>query len=207
MVSRPLSGGIHRQTVLFVLGFLSMIAGPASAQEALLELLPIKPINLDVAIRKQTFAPDDREVGIQAGFTALRYGDVEVRAMYQFFSIRTEEFTTDQHSVFLNPRWNNFIDVLDFPKRMPINRVIRHVLFGPLADRAIPYLGAIGGIVLPSSGNDQTGYLLGGQVGVRFPVAHGIAVDFTFQYAQYEIDFREERGLAQQWVFLTGVRF
>ena len=207
MVSRPLSGGIHRYTVPFVLGCLALIADPASAQEALLDLLPIKPINLDVAIRKQTFAPKDREIGIQAGFTALRYGDLELRATYQFFSIHTEEFKTDQHSVFLNPRWNNFLDVLDFPKRRPINRVIRHLLFGPLADRAVPYLGAIVGIVLPSSGNDQTGHLVGGQVGVRFPVAHGIAVDFSFQYTQYEIDFREERGLAQQWVFLTGVRF
>jgi hypothetical protein len=193
--------------VPLVLSVLWAIASPASAQEALLDLLPIKPINLDIAIRKQTFAPNDREIGIQAGFTALRYGDLELRAIYQFFSIHTDEFQTDQHSVFLNPRWNNFIDVLDFPKQMPINRIIRHLLFGPLADRAVPYLGAIGGIVLPSSGNDQTGYLVGGQVGVRFPVAHGIAVDFSFQYTQFEIDFLGERGLAQQWVFLTGVRF
>ncbi|MGE3152447.1 MAG: hypothetical protein AB7G48_09560 [Nitrospiraceae bacterium] len=108
MVSRPLSCGNHRYAVPFVLSLLSAIADPASAQEALLDLLPIKPINLDIAIRKQTFALSDREIGIQAGFTALRYGDLELRAIYQFFSVRTEEFTTDQHSVFLNPRWNNF---------------------------------------------------------------------------------------------------
>jgi hypothetical protein len=180
---------------------------PAPAQEALLEMLPVKPINLDIAIRQQTFAPQDREIGIQAGITALRYGNLEVRAIYQYFSIKTEEFITHQHSIFLNPRWNNFIDILNFPKGMPINRVIRHVLFGPLEDRAVPYLGGIGGAVLPSSGNDQAGYMLGGQVGVRFPVAHGIAVDFGFQYTQFMIDFQEQRGLAQQWVFLTGVRF
>ena len=185
----------------------AVMAGPVSAQEALLEPFPIKPINLDVAIREQTFAPNDREIGIQAGFTALRYGNLELRSIYQYFSIHTKEFSTDQHSVFLNPRWNNFIDILDFPKAMPINRVIRHVLFGPLEDRAVPYIGGIGGIVLPGSGNDEAGHLFGGQLGVRFPVAHGIAVDFGFQYTQYKIEFQQERGVAQQWVFLTGVRF
>lgn len=184
-----------------------LLATPAAAQEALFEPFPVNPINLDVAIRKQSFAPKDREIGIQAGVTALRYGNLEVRAIYQFFSISTQEFTTDQHSIFVNPRWNNFIDILDFPKGMPINRIIRHVLFGPLEDRAVPYLGAIGGVVLPSSGNDTAGHVAGGQIGVRFPVAHGIAVDFGFQYTQYMIDFREQRGLAQQWVFLSGVRF
>lgn len=182
-------------------------ADGVSAQDPLLDVLPVKPINLDVAIRKQTFAPKDREIGIQAGVTALRYGNLEVRGIYQFFSIATEEFTTNQHSIFANPRWNNFIDVLNFPKGMPINRIIRHVLFGPLEDRAIPYIGAIGGLVLPSSGNDSAGHVVGGQIGVRFAVAHGIAVDFGFQYTQYMIDFREQRGLAQQWVFLSGVRF
>lgn len=184
-----------------------MFPATGQAQEALLDILPVKPINLDVAIRKQTFAPRDREIGIQAGFTALRYGNIEVRAMYQFFSVSTQEFSSDQHSILVNPRWNNFIDILNFPHGRPINRIIRHVLFGPLADRAIPYLGGIGGAVLPSSGNDKTGHVLGGQLGVRFPVAHGIAVDFGFQYTQYRIDFEGERGLAHQWMFLTGVRF
>lgn len=186
---------------------MTLTASPTQGQEALFESFPIKPINLDVAIRKQTFAPNDREIGIQTGLTVLRYGNLELRGIYQFFSISTEEFTTDQHSIFLNPRWNNFIDVFNFPKGMPINRVIRHVLFGPLEDRAVPYLGAIGGAVLPSSGNDSFGHLVGGQIGVRFPVSHGIAVDFGFQYTQYMIDFREQRGLAHQWVFLSGVRF
>lgn len=184
-----------------------LFASPSWGQEALLELLPIKPINMDVAIRKQTFAPRDREIGIQVGLTALHYGNLEVRSLYQFFSIATREFTTTQHSWLVNPRWNNFIDLLDFPKGRPINRVIRHVLFGPLEDRAIPYLGAIGGVVMPSSGNDRTGHVVGGQVGVRFPVARGLAVDVGVQYTQYMIDFLNERGLAQQWVVLSGVRF
>lgn len=201
------ASGALRRCLLCLAIFLPLFPSVGQAQEALLDILPVKPINLDVAIRKQTFAPRDREIGIQAGFTALRYGNLEVRAMYQFFSIATREVSTDQHSLLINPRWNNFIDVLNFPRGRPINRVIRHMLFGPLEDRAVPYLGGIAGTVLPSSGNDKAGHVLGGQLGVRFPVAHGIAVDFGFQYTQYRIDFDGVRGLAHQWMFLTGVRF
>lgn len=189
---------------LFLLVF---IPGNARGQEAFWEVLPIRPFNFDVMLRQQTFAPDDREIGIQAGITALRYGNLEVRSTYQFFSIHTQEFKTDQHSVFLNPRWNNFIDILDFPKGMPINRLIRHVLFGPLEDRAVPYAGLLGGAVMPGPGHHSPGHLYGGQIGVRFPVARGLSVDMGFQYTQYGVDFRGEGGQAQQWVFLTGFRF
>ena len=179
---------------------------PVIAQEAVLEF-PIRPFNVDVMLRQQTFAPDDREIGVQLGITALRYGNVEVRAIYQFFSIHTQEFRTDQHSLFLNPRWNNFIDILDFPKHKPISRIIRHVLFGPLEDRAVPYVGVLAGGVLPGPGNHAPGHLIGGQVGVRFPVAQSLSVDISVQYSQYGVDFRGDAGQAQQWVFLTGVRF
>ena len=47
----------------------------------------------------------------------------------------------------------------------------------------------------------------GGEVGVRFPVARSLSVDIGVQYTQYGVDFRGEAGQAQQWVFLTGVRF
>jgi len=177
------------------------------AQEATLDFLPIRPFSFDVALRQQSFGPDDREIGIQAGFTALRYGDLEVRAIYQFFSIHSEEFKTDQHSVYLNPRWNNFIDVLDFPKQKPLNRIIRHVLFGPLEDRAVPYIGLLAGATMPGPGHNAPGHLIGGQIGARFPVARGLAVDIGLQYTQYGIDFRGEGGQAQQWLFTTGVRF
>jgi hypothetical protein len=187
--------------------FVLFMPGLAQAQEAFWEVFPLRPFNFDVALRQQTFAPNDREIGIQAGITALRYGNLEVRATYQFFSIHTPEFGTDQHSVFLNPRWNNFIDILDFPKGMPINRIIRHVLFGPLEDRAVPYLGLLAGGVLPGPGNDGPGFLYGGQLGVRFPVAHGIALDMGLQYSQYGVNFQGEGGQVQQWVFLTGLRF
>ncbi len=187
-------------------GLWLLVPGAALAQEAVLDF-PIRPFNVDVMLRQQTFAPDDREIGVQLGITALRYGNVEVRAIYQFFSIHTQEFSTDQHSLFLNPRWNNFIDLLDFPAHRPISRIIRHILFGPLEDRAVPYLGLLAGGVLPGPGNHAPGHLIGGQVGVRFPVAQSLSVDISVQYSQYGVDFRGEAGQAQQWVFLTGVRF
>ncbi len=177
------------------------------AQQAILDLFPVRPINFDVALRQQSFAPNDREITIQAGITALRYGDLEVRTVYQFFSIHTEEFTTDQHAVFVNPRWNNFIDSLDFPKSMPINRILRHLLFGPLEDRAIPYVGVLGGAVVSGLEHSSPGHLYGGQVGVRFPVARGISLDLSLQYTQYGVNFRGESGESQQWLFLTGVRY
>lgn len=192
---------------LFAWGGLFLLAGPTlSAQEAVLEV-PIRPFNVDVMLRQQTFAPDDREIGVQAGITALRHGNLEVRTIYQYFSVHTQEFRTDQHSVFLNPRWNNFIDILNFPKHKPLNRIIRHLLFGPLEDRAVPYVGLLGGGVMPGPGHRLPGHLIGGQVGVRFPVARSLSVDIGVQYTQYAVDFRGDAGQAQQWVFLTGVRF
>jgi hypothetical protein len=187
--------------------FLLLIPDRATGQEAILQLLPIRPFSFDVALRQQTFAPDDREITIQAGITALRYGNLEVRTTYQFFSIHTQDFKSDQHSVYVNPRWNNFIDILDFPKGRPINRLIRHLLFGPLEDRAVPYLGLLGGGVMPGTGHSAPGHLYGGQVGVRFPVAGGISLDLGLQYTQYGIDFRGEGGQSQQWLFLTGFRY
>jgi hypothetical protein len=184
-----------------------LIAGVAAAQEANLVWFPIRPLNFDLAVRQQNFAPDDREITVQAGITALRYGNLEVRAIYQFFSVHAQEFKTDQHAVFLNPRWNNFIDILDFPKRMPINRIIRHVLFGPLEDRAVPYAGLLGGATMPGPGHSGPGHLYGGQIGVRFPVARALSLDIGIQYVRYGVDFRGEGGEAEQWIFLTGIRF
>ena len=193
-------------SVIAIVGWCLASAASLSAQEAMLEF-PIRPFNVDVMLRQQTFAPDDREIGVQLGITALRYGNVEVRTIYQYFSIHSQEFRTDQHSLFLNPRWNNFIDILDFPTHKPINRLLRHILFGPLEDRAVPYVGLLAGGVLPGPGNHAPGHLIGGQLGVRFPVARSLSVDIGVQYSQYGVDFRGEAGQAQQWVFLTGVRF
>lgn len=180
---------------------------PAPAQEAVLEIFPIRPFNFDFALRQQSFAPNDREVTLQAGITALRYGDGEVRAAYQYFSIHTDDFQTDQHALFLNPRWNNVLDLLGFPASMPIGRLLKHVFFGPLEDRAIPYVGALIGAVFSGEGRPSPGLLYGGQAGVRFPVARGISLDLSLQFTQYEVNFLGESGESQQWLFLTGFRY
>jgi hypothetical protein len=90
---------------------------------------------------------------------------------------------------------------------MPINRLLRHILFGPLEDRAIPYVGALIGTVLSAQGRTSPGLLYGGQAGVRFPVGRGISLDLSLQFTQYEVNFRGESGESQQWLFLTGIRY
>jgi len=179
----------------------------AVAVESTPELFPLRPFSFDVSFNQRTFAPQTRVIAAQAGLTAFRYGNLEVRAVYQYYSQHTPTFITDQNSLYLNPRWNNFIDILDFPKNYPINRMIRHVLFGPLEDRAVPYLGALVGGTIPGRDANSPGYLYGGQVGVRFPVAQGFSVDIGLQYTRLEIDFKDKSNLSEQWLFTTGVRF
>jgi hypothetical protein len=179
----------------------------AVAVESIPEFFPIRPLSFDVSFNQRTFAPQTRVIAAQAGLTAFRYGNLEVRTVYQYYSQHTPTFITDQHSLYLNPRWNNFIDILDFPKDNPINRMIRHILFGPLADRVVPYLGALVGGTIPGRDANSPGYLYGGQVGVRFPVARGVSVDMGLQYMRLEIDFKGHSDLSEQWLFTTGVRF
>ncbi|ULA65273.1 MAG: hypothetical protein LZF86_190576 [Nitrospira sp.] len=192
---------------LCALALALLIPFQVQAQESLLEILPMRPFSFDIALRQQTFAPKDREVTLQAGITALRYGDGELRAGYQYFSIHTDEFKTDQHAVFLNPRWNNVLDLLNFPSTMPIGRLLKHVFFGPLEDRAVPYVGALIGTVISGQGRPSPGLLYGGQAGVRFPVARGISLDLSLQFTQYDVHFLGESGESQQWLFLTGFRY
>ncbi len=184
-------------------------AQAALAQEATLEVLPVRPINFDVVFRQQSYAPNDREITIQAGLTALRYGNLEVRGLYRHFSYHAPEqgVTTDQNAILVNPRWNNFIDVLNFPEGKPINRMLRHALFGPLEDRAVPYLGLLAGGLVPGSGAHGPGYFVGGQVGVRFPLAFGVSLDVALEYSQYQVNFQGADGTSQQWVMTTGIRF
>ena len=183
-----------------------MLPPSAAGQEAVLDILPLRPFNFDISFNQRTFAPKTRVIAAQVGITALRYGPLEMRTVYQYYSHHTPTFVTDQHSLFLNPRWNNFIDMLDFPKATPINRVIRHVLFGPLEDRAVPYVGALIGGTLPGRDPDSPGYLYGGQVGVRFPVARGFSVDMGLQYTRFEINFKGLSDLSEQWLFTIGIR-
>ncbi|HEV8328331.1 MAG TPA: hypothetical protein VGQ08_12685 [Nitrospiraceae bacterium] len=180
------------------------------AQEALLEWFPIRPINLDVVLRQQTFAPTDREITIQTGITALRYGDIEVRGLYRYFSLHSREFEgfqTNQHAILVNPRWNNFIDILDFPKSAPIHRTIRHILFGPLEDRAVPYVGLLAGTNFPGNGPTSPGHFIGGQLGVRFPIAFGVSLEIAVEYNRFQVHFEHEHKEAQQWNMTTGIRF
>jgi len=179
----------------------------AVAVESTPEFFPLRPFSFDVSFNQRTFAPQTRVIAAQAGLTAFRYGNLEVRTVYQYYSQHTPTFITDQNSLYLNPRWNNFIDILDFPKDYPINRMIRHVLFGPLEDRAVPYLGALVGGTIPGRDSNSPGYLYGGQIGVRFPVARGFSVDIGLQYQRLEIDFKNKSDLSEQWLFTTGVRF
>jgi hypothetical protein len=194
--------------VFCFVALLSATAFPpcASAIEAVPEYFPLRPFNFDVSFNQRSFAPQSRTIAVQAGLTALRYGPLEVRTVYQYYSAHTHNFITDQHSLYLNPRWNNFIDLLDFPRDKPINRMIRHLLFGPLEERAVPYVGALLGGTLPGRGAISPGYLYGAQVGVRFPVAMGVSVDMGFQYSRFEIDFKNKSDLTDQWLFTIGLR-
>ena len=193
-----------------VFGSIILATAPLShavAIESVPEFFPLRPFNFDVSFNQRSFAPETRVIAVQAGLTAFRYGNLEVRTVYQYYSQHTPTFITDQNSLYLNPRWNNFIDILDFPKDKPINRMIRHILFGPLEDRVVPYLGALAGGTIPGRDSNSPGYLYGGQVGVRFPIARGFSVDMGLQYMRLEIHFKGTSDLSEQWLFTTGVRF
>lgn len=192
-------------TGLFM-GFSLLVAIDSMAQEARLEIFPIRPIYVEAAYR-QTFEPDGHEVGVQAGFTALRYGDLELNGTYQYFGLLSENEKSNIHSVYLNPRWNNFLDILDFPSGRPLSRLLRHILFGPLEDRAVPFVGALIGTVLSGPGVDSPGFSYGGQIGVRFPVAHSVALEVAVGYFAYEAHIHEGTGQQRQLLLSTGFAF
>ena len=203
-------GALRTQVSRFLVAIIVLaLAMPSRAvgQEAVLDILPLRPFSFDAAFNDQTFGPKNRLISVKGGFTALRYGPLEVRGIYQYFSLHNPIITTDQHLLYANPRWNNFIDLLDFPSGKPISRILRHVLFGPLEHRAVPYVGAMLGGTLPGRGDLSPGYLYGGQIGVRFPVAQGFSVDMGLQYMRFEIDAQSRTDLAKQWLFTIGVRF
>ncbi|HJU05783.1 MAG TPA: hypothetical protein VJ692_11585 [Nitrospiraceae bacterium] len=186
---------------------LLVITMPGLAQEEKVSILPIWPLNFDVVISDQTFAPKERAIELQAGFTALWYRNLEVRAQYRFFDLRDEEFDTTQHFLFLNPRWNNFIDLLDFPAKRPINRIIRHALFGPLEDQVVPYVGGLIGMALPGPGRDHPGRFYGGQIGTRVLLTRGVSLDVSATYTRFAIEFQDEARDSQRWLLTVGIRF
>ena len=77
---------LHALSVLSLCLTVWLLASPALAQDALLEWFPSRPVNFDAVLRQQTFGPNDREITVQADITALRYGDIEVRGLYRYFS-------------------------------------------------------------------------------------------------------------------------
>ncbi|TKB66813.1 MAG: hypothetical protein E8D52_14080 [Nitrospira sp.] len=207
---RSRGGALQTKASRFLVAVFLLITampGEAVSQEAVLDILPLRPFSFDAAFNQQNFGPKSRLISVKGGFTALRYGPLEVRGIYQYFSLHNPIITTDQHLLYANPRWNNFIDVLDFPSSKPISRILRHVLFGPLEHRAVPYVGAMLGGTLPGRGELSPGYLYGGQIGVRFPVAQGFSVDMGLQYMRFEINAQNKSDLAKQWLFTIGLRF
>ena len=69
-----------------------MLASPVIVQDRLLEWLPVWPFNFDATFSHRTFAPDNRVIGVQDRFTALRYDNLAVRTMHQYYSNHTLTF-------------------------------------------------------------------------------------------------------------------
>lgn len=199
-------GALSMRVFLGLALFLACVPSSTYGETGRLEVLPVRPFGVDLAFR-QSFTPNGRELGLQASLTALHYRDFEVRATYQYFGFASHERHADVHSLYLNPRWNNFLDVLDFPSGRPISRLLRHVLFGPLEDRAIPYIGAVVGSALTGPDDRAPSYLLGGQAGVRFPVAHSVSLDLALWYFAYGVSFDEHGERERQLLFTTGFVF
>ena len=197
---------VTRRYVGIVLAVLLLVSSDAMAQEAHLELLPIRPFSLDVVYHQILEPHAETLFSIQGGVTVLDYGHVEMRGLYRYYQLRSADETFDEHVLLLNPRWNNFIDFFDFPHDNPISRFLRHALFGPLEDRAVPYLGALVGMILPID-HPQPGYWYGGQLGVRFPVAVGLELDFGVEYSRFGGSFPGQDSTVSQWVFTTGIVF
>lgn len=203
------NGLLGTLTVRLFLGlalFSACIPNSTLSETGRLEMFPVRPFGIDLAFRN-SFTPDGRELGLQASLTALHYSDFEVRATYQYFGFASDEHHANVHSLYLNPRWNNFLDILDFPNGPSVGRLLRHLLFGLLEDRAVPYIGAVLGSALTGPDNRSPSYLLGGQVGVRFPVAHTVSLDLALSYFAYGVSFDEHGDRERQLLFTTGFVF
>ena len=203
----PLMQMAQSRIRLLVFAFLILALSPVVSNADTVDVLPIRPVSFDAILRDQTFAPKERAIELQAGITALWYRDLEVRTVYRFLDLHAENENVTQHIVFLNPRWNNFIDVLNFPSGHPINEIIRDVLFGPLQHRVVPYLGGVGGMVLPGPQNDRPGRFYGGQIGARFLLTEGVSLDVSLEYSRFATQIEERSEEAQRWLMSVGIRF
>lgn len=200
----------HRGTEYVVIGVLlgvTAFSAPVSGQVETASILPIRPLSFDAIVRDQTFAPKEHAIELQAGLTAFWWRDLEVRTVYRFLDLHSASDDVTQHIVFLNPRWNNFIDVFDFPASHPINQLLRHAFFGPLEHRVVPYLGGVGGMVLPGPNNDRPEAFYGGQLGVRVLLTEGISLDVSLEYSRFRTEVDEQKDEVQRWLMTIGIRF
>src|SRR5437016_5767615 len=86
-----------------IFGMIILSTAPLSnalAIESIPDFLPLRPFNFDVSFNQRSFAPDIRVIAGQAGLTAFRYGSLEVRTVYQYYSQHTP--TLDRKSTRLN---------------------------------------------------------------------------------------------------------
>jgi len=202
---RTQSGNEYVRFVIF-LG-VTVLPITVSAQVETASILPIRPLSFDAIVRDQTFAPKEHAIELQAGLTAFWWRDLEVRTVYRFLDLHSEADNVTQHIVFFNPRWNNFIDILDFPASNPINQLLRHAFFGPLEHRVVPYLGGVGGMVLPGPNNDRPEAFYGGQLGVRVLLTEGISLDVSLEYSRFRTQVDDENDEVQRWLMTIGIRF
>jgi len=197
---------VIRRFVGLVPAVLLLVSSYAMAEEHLLELFPIEPFSLDLVFHQIMVPHSEHLFSIQGGVTVLTYGDVEMRGLYRYFSLHSQEEAFDENVLLLNPRWNNFIDFFDWSDDKWISRFLRHALFGPLEDRAVPYLGALGGTILPFN-HAGPGYWYGGNVGVRFPVGVGLSLDLAVEYSRFGGPWSSADSNISQWIFSTGIVF
>ena len=195
------AGGALLLPVMFLL-----LSAPVMAQERILELFPVTPLSLDLAIHSIVEPHSDHLISVQTGATMLRYGDAEIRGLYRYLNQHSGEEFFHEHILLLNGRWNNFLDLLDVSEDWRVGRFLKHLLFGPLEDRVVPYLGLLAGPVLPV-GHSDVGYWYGGQIGVRFLVSTGIALDMGLEYSRFGEGFRSDDLKAAQFILFTGLDF
>ncbi len=68
--------------------------GEAVSQEAVLDILPLRPFSFDVVLQPTHLCdPQADSISVQGGITALRYGPLEVRGIYQYYSHHTPILT------------------------------------------------------------------------------------------------------------------
>lgn len=196
------AGGAFVLLVMFL-----PLSSPVMAEEPILDLFPVTPLSLDLVLHSVLEPHPEHLVSVQAGLTMLRYGDFEIHGLYRYLNQRSQDEIFHEHILLLNGRWNNFLNLLDFSEGMPVGRFLKHLVFGPLEDRVVPYMGLLAGPVLPAGQHSDVGYWYGGQIGVRFLVSTGIALDMGLEYSRFGEGFRGDDLRGAQFLLFTGIDF